>query len=188
MQLELEACLEEINWMIRCHNCEALNNPQEDYPAKPLPIPPNYIDNLQSKLIKVKNGVLAQFSQWSSRPIISFQHVQHPKPQKQCSPMMRWGDIGTGRTSYRSVHEPRRERKRWLKMAPRARMRGEILFPKPRSRRTTNHHNSPIVISNWRYFGNKGQQQKQRLGERLPHSSRLRGKPEYSHNTTSRRP
>ena len=27
MQLELKACLEEINWMITCHNCEALNYP-----------------------------------------------------------------------------------------------------------------------------------------------------------------
>ena len=37
MQLELEACVEEINWMIGCHNCEALNRPQEEYPARPLP-------------------------------------------------------------------------------------------------------------------------------------------------------
>ena len=54
MQLELEACEEEIIWLIRCHNCEALNRPQEEYPARPLPIRPNYIDNLQSRLIKVK--------------------------------------------------------------------------------------------------------------------------------------
>ena len=41
-QLELEACLEELNWMIVCHNCEALNCPQEEYPARLLPIPPLY--------------------------------------------------------------------------------------------------------------------------------------------------
>ena len=58
MQLELEACQEEIIWMIRCHNCEALNRPQEEYPARPLPIPPNYIDNLHSILIKVQQGAL----------------------------------------------------------------------------------------------------------------------------------
>ena len=52
MQLELEACQEEIAWMITCHNCEALNRPLEEYPARPLPIPPNYIDNLHSRLIK----------------------------------------------------------------------------------------------------------------------------------------
>ena len=59
MQLELEACLEELNWMIRCHNCEALNCPQEEYPAKLLPTPPpNYVDNLQSRLIKVQKGII----------------------------------------------------------------------------------------------------------------------------------
>ena len=58
MQLELEACQKEIAWMITCHNCEALNRPLEEYPARPLPIPPNYIDNLHSRLIKVQQGVL----------------------------------------------------------------------------------------------------------------------------------
>ena len=58
MQLELEACQEDVIWMIRCHNCEALNDPQQEYPARPLPIPPNYIDNFHSRLIKVQQGVL----------------------------------------------------------------------------------------------------------------------------------
>ena len=53
-QLELEACEEEIIWVVRCHNCEAFNRPQEEYPARPLPIRPNYIDNFQSRLIKVR--------------------------------------------------------------------------------------------------------------------------------------
>ena len=58
MPLELEACLEELNWMMRCHNCEALNCPQEEYPARLLPtLPPSYIDNLQSRLIKVQKGI-----------------------------------------------------------------------------------------------------------------------------------
>ena len=54
MQLELEACEEEIIGVIRCHNCEGLKRPQEQYPARPLPTRPNYIDNFQSKLIKVR--------------------------------------------------------------------------------------------------------------------------------------
>ena len=58
MQLELEACLEEVSWMIRCHNCEALNCPQEEYPARLLPTPPpSYIDNLQSRLINARKGI-----------------------------------------------------------------------------------------------------------------------------------
>ena len=58
MQLEIESCLEKINRMIRCHNCKALNCPQEEYPARSLPIPPNCIDNLQSRLVEVKKGIL----------------------------------------------------------------------------------------------------------------------------------
>ena len=57
MQLELEACLEEVSWSIRCYNCELLDCPQEEYPAKLLPIlPPNYEDNLQSRLIMAQKG------------------------------------------------------------------------------------------------------------------------------------
>ena len=29
MQMELEACLDDIDWMVRCHNCEAFICPQE---------------------------------------------------------------------------------------------------------------------------------------------------------------
>ena len=44
--------------MIICHNCEALNCPQEEYPARLLPTPPpSYIDNLQSRLIKARKGI-----------------------------------------------------------------------------------------------------------------------------------
>ena len=57
-ELELEACLEEVKWMIRYHNCEAVNCPQEEYPARLLPTPPPcYIDNLQRRLIKVRKGI-----------------------------------------------------------------------------------------------------------------------------------
>ena len=61
MQLELEACLDDINWMIKCHNCEALNCPQEEYPSRLLPIPPNYIDNLQSILPPTLNIILKTY-------------------------------------------------------------------------------------------------------------------------------
>ena len=47
MQPNLEPCLEELNWIIICHNCEALGYPQEEHPARLLPTPPpSYIDNL----------------------------------------------------------------------------------------------------------------------------------------------
>ena len=57
MRLELEACLEEVSWSIRCYNCEILGCPQEEYPAKLLPtLPPNYEDDLQSRLIMTQKG------------------------------------------------------------------------------------------------------------------------------------
>ena len=44
--------------MIRCHNCEALSNPQEEYPTRLLSTPPPiYVDNLQSRLIKAQKGI-----------------------------------------------------------------------------------------------------------------------------------
>ena len=57
-QLELEACLEEANWMLRCYNRKALDCPQEEYPARLLPTPPpSYIDNLQSRLIRARKAI-----------------------------------------------------------------------------------------------------------------------------------
>ena len=58
MQLELEACLEEVCWSIRCYNCEVLGCPQEEYPARLLPtLPPNYEDNLQNRLRRAQKGI-----------------------------------------------------------------------------------------------------------------------------------
>ena len=46
--------------MLRCHNCEVLDCPQEEYPARLLPTPPpSYIDNLQSRLIQARNGIFS---------------------------------------------------------------------------------------------------------------------------------
>ena len=70
MQLELKACLDEIDCMIRCRNCEAFNCPQKEDPPRSLPIPPDYIDNLQSRLVKVKKGILPPTKD-ASRDILS---------------------------------------------------------------------------------------------------------------------
>ena len=58
MQLELETCLDQVSWMLRCHNCEVLDCPQEEHPVRRLPAPPpSYIDNLQSRLIQARKGI-----------------------------------------------------------------------------------------------------------------------------------
>ena len=59
MQLELEACLEEVSWSIRCYNCKVLGCPQEEYPARLLPtLPPDYEDNLVNRLRAAQKGIL----------------------------------------------------------------------------------------------------------------------------------
>ena len=89
MQLELEACLEEVSWMLRCHNCEVLDCAQEEYPARLLPIPPpSYIDNLQSRFIQARNGIFpaSLIMILNTKYQLFLSSVQHPKPQ--CSPMV----------------------------------------------------------------------------------------------------
>ena len=56
MRIELETCLNDLDWLIRCHNCAAYNCPKEEYSPRSLPNPLDYIDNLQSRLAKVKKG------------------------------------------------------------------------------------------------------------------------------------
>ena len=59
MQLELEACLEEVSWSIRCYNCEVLGCPQEEYPARLLPtLPPDYEDNIINRLRAAQKCIL----------------------------------------------------------------------------------------------------------------------------------
>ena len=57
MQMELKTCCDEY-WLIICHICAAYNCSEKEYPPRPLPIPSDYIDNLQSGLVRVKKGIL----------------------------------------------------------------------------------------------------------------------------------
>ena len=68
IQMELEACRDELSWLIRCHNCAAYNCPKEECPPRPLPIPPDHMDNLQSRLGKVMKGILPPTKEtWTAR-------------------------------------------------------------------------------------------------------------------------
>ena len=86
MQLELEACLDEVSRMLRYHNCEVLHCPQEEYPARLLPTPPpSYIDNLQSRLIKARKGIYPA----SLQVILNTKYqlpVQRPVPETSVEP------------------------------------------------------------------------------------------------------
>ena len=88
MQLELEACLEEVSWSIRCYNCEVLGCPQEEYPARLLPtLTPNFEDNLQNRLIMAQKGIFLASLKMILKSNINFLYfAQHPK--SQCSPIV----------------------------------------------------------------------------------------------------
>ena len=116
MQLGLGACLEELNWMLRFHNCEALNCPQEEYRARLLPTPPpNYVDNLQSRLIKVQKGIYppslkmilktyyhlpvrcpAPNTSVQPDDVIGGHRAGENRPQSQCDPSPRRAAVDTG--------------------------------------------------------------------------------------------
>ena len=106
MQLELEACLEEVRWMLRCHNCEALNCPQEEYPARLLPTPPpSYIDNLQSRLIKGHKGVFPA----SLKMILKTKYplsVRYPAPESSLQSNDVLGRHRAGENSPSSQYDP----------------------------------------------------------------------------------
>ena len=125
MQLELEACLEKLNWMIRCHNYEALNCPQEEYPARLLPTPPpSCIDNLQSRLITIQKGIFPlclkmilktnyhlpvrrPAPETSGEPddVIGEHRAGKNSPSSQCDPSLRRAAVDTG---SEEPGEPRR--------------------------------------------------------------------------------
>ena len=110
MQLELEACLEEVSWMLRCHNCEVLDCRQEEYPARLLSTPPpSYIDNLQSRLIRARKGIFpaslkmilkAEFQPSALRPV--------PKTSVQPNGMTGEHRAGENSTSSECDSSPRR--------------------------------------------------------------------------------
>ena len=115
MKLELEACLEELNWMIRCHNCEALNCPQEEYPARLLSTPPpSYINNLQSKLIKVQKGIFPA----SVKMILKTNHhppVRRPAPETSVQPDDLIGEHRVGENTHRHSVIHRRDAPRLIR-------------------------------------------------------------------------
>ena len=102
--------------MIICHNCEALNYPQEEYPARLLPIPPpSYIDSLPSRLTKVRKGIFPASlkmilntnypltvrrpaPETSEQPdyVIGEQRAGESSPSSQCDPSPRLAAVDTG--------------------------------------------------------------------------------------------
>ena len=192
MQLELEACLEEINWMITCHNCEVLNYPREEYPARPLPIPPNYIDNLQSRLIKVNNGTLPP-----TLKIILKTHYHLPlrHPALTTSPTtVKPDDMTVGhRNGENSPQErPRASKEEEKVVANATPSTGEMGDFISQTEVETDHEPSQLTDRHFELVIFRQQQgttaKSTDWGGRLPHSSKLREGHECSDSSTSRRP
>ena len=74
--------------------------PAGEHPARLLPTPPpNYVDNLQSRLIKVQKGIFPV----SLKMILKTHYhlpVRRPAPKTSVQPDDEIGDIGPGRTSH----------------------------------------------------------------------------------------
>ena len=106
MKLELEACLEEVSWSIRCYNCEVLGCPQEEYPARLLPtLMPNYEDNLQSRLIMAQNSIFPA----SLKMILKSEYqlpVLRPVPEISVQPDSVIGKHRAGENSTSSECDP----------------------------------------------------------------------------------
>ena len=85
--------------MIRCHNCETFNRPQEEYPARLLPtLPPSYIDNLPSRLIKARKGIFPA----SLKMILKTKYplpVRRPAPETSVQPDDEIGEHRAGENS-----------------------------------------------------------------------------------------
>ena len=106
MQLELEACLEEVSWSIRCYNCEVLGCPQEEYPVRLLPtLSPNYEDNLQNRLIMAQKGIFPA----SLKMILKSEYqlpVLRPAPEISAQPDSVIGEHRAGENSTSSECDP----------------------------------------------------------------------------------
>ena len=84
MQMELEACRNELDWMARIHDCLLNSCPKEDFPPKPLPTPSTYITYFR-KTERAKKGILSSplkinlKENYPLRPArLSPVHPQHP--------------------------------------------------------------------------------------------------------------
>ena len=58
MLVKPEECKDELDWLLRCSDCNVNNCSKEDYPPMPLPIPPNYANNLTRRVEMAKKSIL----------------------------------------------------------------------------------------------------------------------------------
>ena len=101
--VELEACLEEVSWMLICHSCEALDCPQEEYPARLLPTPPPSKGIFPASLKMILKTsyhfpVRRPAPETSVQPydVIGEHRAGENSPSSQCDPSPRRAAVDTG--------------------------------------------------------------------------------------------
>ena len=198
MQKELEAGSDELDCLMRWHNCAAFICPAEECPPRSLPIPPNYIENLQSRLGKVMKGILP--STLNIIPKTYYQAPIHSQQQEisSCSqeeqlktsiegqPDDMMGRYRDG--EHNPLERPHASEEEYKVVADdtlHVDQGGGGCFSNRGwdVRRNITSHRSPFQIGN-DAATTRNDIRTHRLGGRLPHSSRLRGDPETA--TTAR--
>ena len=58
MQMKLEACRDESDWLTICYLCAVNNYPEEYCPSMPSPMPPGYHTNLEKRAHMAAKGIL----------------------------------------------------------------------------------------------------------------------------------
>ena len=66
MQLELEACRNELDWMARVHDCLLNSCPEEDFPPMPRPISSTYV-TFNKEDGNSKKGFIATYIKYDSQ-------------------------------------------------------------------------------------------------------------------------
>ena len=77
MQMELEACRNELDWLTKCFLCAANNYPEEYCPPIPLPLLPGY----HKKMGNGREGHLATYSNNDDSEKVLFTRYQYVSHQ-----------------------------------------------------------------------------------------------------------
>ena len=85
MLVELEKCRNELDWLLICSDRKVNNCPKEDYLPMPLPIPPDYVKNVERRVEIAKKDTLPPSDKMVLKkhfPLPARQtpvHPQHPE-------------------------------------------------------------------------------------------------------------
>ena len=71
MQMELEVCRNELDWIARIHDCLLNSCSEEDFPLMSLPITSTYVTYLERRTERAKKGLLTTYIKDDSKNVLS---------------------------------------------------------------------------------------------------------------------